>query len=266
MTTSAPPVVAGVDGSGSALTAVAQAARACTRYRLPLRLVHAYSLPTRGYPEVISTARELRSAMYDQGRLWLSQAVAVAHDVEPDLVVEHDLRMEHPVPTLLAESVRARRVVVGAHGLGGFTGAVVGSTALGLATYASCPVVVVRGDADSGAVVVGVDLAPGSDVVLSLGFEEASARGAPLVAAWSDGDSAVLAQRLARWREKFPDVAVSPVVTDERPVPMLLRLGASAQLMVVGCRGRDGFTGMLLGSTGQALVHHAPCSVAVVRT
>ncbi|MDX8054080.1 universal stress protein [Lentzea sp. BCCO 10_0798] len=260
------PVVVGVDGSSSALAAVAWAARACALHGAPLRLVHAYTLPTRGYPEVISSASDLRSAMYDQGRMWLSQAVAVARAEAPDVPVEHDLRMEHPTPVLLAESARAREVVVGSHGLGGFTGALVGSTAVALSIHGECPVVVVRGNQRQGPVVVGVDLSPESDPAIGFGFEEAAASGTPLVAAMAHDDeqSPALNTRMSGWLEKYPDVAVELVV-GERPIPLLLELGQRAGLLVVGSRGRGGFAGMLLGSTSQALIYHAPCPVAVVR-
>lgn len=70
---------------------------------------------------------------------------------------------------------------------------------------------------------------------------------------------------MAVWQEKYPDVPVETVVTRGRPVRTLLERGEHAQLIVVGSRGRGGFKGMLLGSTSQALVTHAPCPVAVVR-
>lgn len=266
------PVVVGVDGSSSALAAVAWAARECALHDVPLRLVHAYTLPTRGYPEVISSARELRSAMYDQGRMWLSQAVAVARTEAPDVLVEHDLRMEHPTPVLLAESARAREVVVGSHGLGGFMGALVGSTAVALSQHGECPVVVVRwpknrAPQQEGPVVVGIDLSPESDAAIGFAFDEAAARGVSLVAAMAhvDEQSQLLNARMSGWLEKYPDVAVEQLVVGERPIPLLLELGERAGLLVVGSRGRGGFAGMLLGSTSQALIHHAPCPVAVVR-
>ena len=264
---SALPVVVGVDGSSSALAAVAWAARACKLHDAPLRLVHAYTLPTRGYPEVISSARELRSAMYDQGRMWLSQAVAVARSEAPDVPVVHDLRMEHPTPVLIAESARAREVVVGSHGLGGFTGALVGSTAVALSQHGECPVVVVRGNNHDGPVVVGVDLSPESDPAVGFAFDGAAASGVPLVAVMAhlDEQSSLLSTRMSGWLEKYPDVAVEQLVVGERPIPLLLELGRRAGLLVAGSRGRGGFAGMLLGSTSQALIHHAPCPVAVVR-
>lgn len=67
------------------------------------------------------------------------------------------------------------------------------------------------------------------------------------------------------WQEKYPDVEVRRVVLRDRPARALMRCGAEAQLLVVGSHGHGGFTGVLLGSTSQALVHHAPCPLAIVR-
>lgn len=173
--------------------------------------------------------------------------------------------MEHPTPVLIAESARAREVVVGSHGLGGFTGALVGSTAVALSVHGECPVVVVRGRQHEGPVVVGVDLSPVSDAALGFGFEEAAAAGVPLVAAAAQGDEKSLNARMSGWLQKYPDVAVEQFVVGERPIPVLLDFGERAGLLVVGSRGRGGFAGMLLGSTSQALIYHAPCPVAVVR-
>jgi nucleotide-binding universal stress UspA family protein len=71
--------------------------------------------------------------------------------------------------------------------------------------------------------------------------------------------------RLMTSREKeHPEITVLRQVTFGAPRSALLTAAAEAQLLVVGARGRDGLEGMSLGSVAGALVHHAPCPVAVV--
>ncbi|MBB5957996.1 nucleotide-binding universal stress UspA family protein [Saccharothrix tamanrassetensis] len=281
------PIVVGVDGSASALSAVEWAAEEAGRHRVPLKLVHAYLMPSRGYPELVLTGHEVRQALEDQGRQWLAEAEAAARaaaDVEVTVSLEHS----GAAGAMVWESKRARLVVLGSRGLGGFTGLLVGSVAVAAVAHGECPVVVVRDSVPAeGPVVVGVDGSPASEQAVAFAFDAASTRGAVLKAVlagsdfvvdgpygdrlavdWAaveDEERRVLAERLAGWQEKYPDVRVDRVVVRERPARALLTSAADAQLLVVGSRGRGGFKGMLLGSTSQTLVHHAPCPVAVVR-
>jgi nucleotide-binding universal stress UspA family protein len=54
------------------------------------------------------------------------------------------------------------------------------------------------------------------------------------------------------------------VVEDRHPAEALVELSADADLLVVGSRGRGGFSEMLLGSVSHACVLHAVCPVVVV--
>ena len=48
------------------------------------------------------------------------------------------------------------------------------------------------------------------------------------------------------------------------PVVVLIELGRTADLLVVGARGRGGFRHLLTGSVATQLVNHAPCPVTIV--
>ncbi|WNV84780.1 universal stress protein [Umezawaea sp. Da 62-37] len=285
----APPIVVGVDGSATALDAVVWAAEDCARRHMPLRLVHCYILPTGGYPELIVDGQGFAATLEQQGRHYLDEAEATALTAAPGVTVETQLLLTPPIPQLIEESKHARTVVLGSRGLGGFSGILIGSIAVALAAHGHCPTVVIRGTTTvDGPVVVGVDGSPASEAAIAFAFDAASVLEAPLTAvlSWTDalvdsafqatrftmaeladeeGQTRLLAERLAGWQEKYPDVSVDRVVVRDRPAIALLRLADHARLLVVGSRGRGGFTGMLLGSTSQALVHHAPCPVAVVR-
>ena len=286
-------VVVGIDGSDSALRAVRWAADEARRRKIGLRLVHAVELLT-GYAPRVVDVHTLHTATKERGRQWLDEAREEAGRVAPDLHVDTALESAAPVVSLIKESRDAALVVLGSRGLGGFTGLVLGSTAVEVAGRSDCPMVVVRGGhtdepAATGPVVVGVDGTPAGEAAIAFAFAEASVRGAELVAvhAWSDlvleasytGGAAaldfeplqqraeeLLAERLAGWQEKYPDVHVTREVVRDRPTRALLRHGEHAQLLVVGTRGRGGFRGLLLGSTSQHLLYHASCAVAVVRT
>lgn len=60
-------------------------------------------------------------------------------------------------------------------------------------------------------------------------------------------------------------LAVSCHVVHRSPARGLIDAAAGADLLVVGARGRGGFSGLLLGSTSDQCVHHAPCPVTVIR-
>ncbi len=58
---------------------------------------------------------------------------------------------------------------------------------------------------------------------------------------------------------------VERVVAPGGAVSVILERAKKDDLVVVGSRGRGGFTGLLLGSVSQQVVLHAPCPVVVVR-
>lgn len=299
---SANSVVAGVDGSTAGVLAARWAARAATRYGLPLQLVHANPpLPASAYPTMGLYIDALRKATREEGEQFLSTALAAASEVAPDLKITHWQRVGDPIDVLSLASATARVLVVGATGRTGLTELLAGSTALALPSRAHCPVVVVRQrpetpdaaddtdatDVTAWPVVVGVAGTPQDDPAVEFAFEQASMLGVELIAvhSWSDSvlpdldrvtgrrddwnaiferERRTLAESLAGYLERYPDVTVRPVVVYDRPTRALLDYAATSQLLVVGTRGRGRVTGALLGSTSRAAMKLAPCPVAVV--
>ena len=68
----------------------------------------------------------------------------------------------------------------------------------------------------------------------------------------------VLAETLAGWAERYPDVDVVTRLVAGRPVPALVEESAGATLLVVGSHGHGWFAGMLLGSVSQAAPRQRP--------
>jgi nucleotide-binding universal stress UspA family protein len=135
--------------------------------------------------------------------------------------------------------------------------------------------------------VVGVDGSDGSRAAVRWAGAEARLRGVPLVAveAWEfsplifaadvpmaldDLRSSVeehleslVADELGPAGERQGLEVVERVI-EQAPVPALLSQIDAGDVLVVGSRGRGGFTGLLLGSVSQQLASHAPCPVVII--
>jgi nucleotide-binding universal stress UspA family protein len=61
-------------------------------------------------------------------------------------------------------------------------------------------------------------------------------------------------------------VRIEPVVLeDRRPARALVDRSRTADLLVIGSRGRGGFAGLVLGSVGQQCANHAECPLVLLR-
>lgn len=175
----------------------------------------------------------------------------------------------------------ADMVVVGARGQDGLSELQLGSVPWQLAGHADSPVVVIRGawrpvNQSPGPVVVGVDASAASRATTSFAFEEAELRGVHLVAVCGLADSLAslggfgqiereFNDAIAEAEKDYPGVDVVHQVTPGSPRQALLAAASTAQLIVLGARGRGGVAGLHLGSVTHVLLHHSPCPVAVVR-
>jgi nucleotide-binding universal stress UspA family protein len=281
-------VVVGVDGSEVAERAAGWAAGEARRRHVPLRVVQVAGWAS--IPHQYGDSRfgpDLRPVLLRAVQSQVADAARVACEAEPGLAVEPVVLGGYPVPRLLDEARSAQLMVIGDRGLGGVAGLLTGSVAVALAAQGTCPVVVVRGRSEpsDGPVVVGVDGTPVSEAALAAAFEAADARSVPLVAvhAWRDLylDPTVptpaepyapqpqgwveLAERVAGWCGKYPDLPVRRVVVRDAPSRVLVEQSAAAQLVVVGSRGHGGLEGLLLGSVSHAVLHRAHCPVMIVR-
>jgi nucleotide-binding universal stress UspA family protein len=282
-------IVVGVDGSEPAKRAVRWAAQEAARRKAPLRVVTAFEWTHDHAFGQVGLGTSYREIMLETARRELAEGVGIAEQAAPGVDVESQLVVGYPIAVLTAEARDAHLVVIGDRGLGGVTGLLVGSVAIALAARSTCPLVVVRGPDEepdpSWPVVVGVDGTQGSEAALGFAYEAAAARGVSLVAVhtWWDlivdpamaplldwdaieaDEREVLAERLAGWGEKYPDVRVQRLVERGHASRVLVEQSRRAQLVVVGSRGRGSLKGLLLGSVSHAVLHRAGCPVAVVR-
>lgn len=264
-------VVVGV-GPENSLAAVDTGAAEAQLRRLPLELLSAYPVDEHtGGPHTALTALLHRACA-----TW------------PGLQVTARNLTGDPAEALIDTSRGAALMVVGRDPIP--HPASVGAQ---VAAHAFCPTVIAPpelGAAGRGPVLVGIGMSPEDEPVTEFAFEEAAMRGVPLQAVhvWSGMPAAalgrvspfaydlknaqnaadrVLAEALAGWAEKYPDVTVERMpLYDASIAKTLLDASSEAGLVVVGARRYAGRSSQLLGTVTRTLMRRAHCPVAVVRT
>lgn len=296
-----PGIVVGTDGSPESNAALRWAVQEATMRNVALTLAYAAAPAPGGAPvlgwEGHSIPAELVEELGESARQVLAGAVKMVEDLDDAGNRPHiysELISESPVPALVELSKKAEMVVVGSRGHGGLERMLLGSVSTGLVHHAHCPVAVIRNEVSppvDGCVLVGVDGSPASELATAIAFDEASWRGAELVAlhAWTDVEvpdvvdrdwtgttrtswttlqsaaEETVAERLAGYRDRYPNVVVHREVVVNHAAQHLVERSESAQLVVVGSHGRGGFAGMLLGSVSTAVVHAVRTPVIVAR-
>src|SRR5918998_5719582 len=261
------PIVVGVDGSEVSLEAVEWAAAEATARHRRLRVVHAFIWPLLRVPMGPSTYGPPASGLRADAQRILDQAVQRARQAAPGTDVTGVMPVGAPVAVLLSEIEQAPLVVLGSRGLSGLSGVLVGSTGVQVVAHAPCPVIVVRpvsaatpNSLTANQLVVGVDGSSLSVAALEFGFREAVRLGVGVVAVHvaaphvpGDGSIEVLteenapkqarllAESVAGWQEKYPDVPIRRVLLRGHAGRALTEISKGVRLLVVGSRGLGGF-------------------------
>ncbi|MPY59768.1 universal stress protein [Streptomyces spongiae] len=285
------PITVGVDGTPESKAAVAWAGREAVRRDLPLRIVHAWQWqPT----DVAVTVDQDTQAEWARDLVRDTERTVVER--HPGLTVTAEiLDGRTAVESLVPAAAEAETLVLGSRGHGAIVGFLLGSVGQQVLAETERPVVLVRSDDHPEAEAAGREIVVGqhggpddSSAALGFAFGTAAARGAglrvvrawslPPVFAYSPGsmkladeagglepyEKKALGEALKPWRERYPDVPVTEHVEIGSAAQVLLSMAGQAQLMVAGRRAHRRAVGSRIGSVAHALVHHAPCPVAVV--
>ena len=280
-------ILVGVDGSHASYKATWWAANYAKHAGLTLQIVCAYSLPSYAAVsfDATYTAMGDDNAAHSDAQEILSKAKAIADEQGVEaatLIVTGD-----PASVFVELSRNYNLIVIGNRGKGGLAERLLGTTSSSLPAYAYCPIVVVPYTDDDGnlmhlnniitKVAVGSDESKWGLKALEIAADFADAWGAELdvISAVPNmkgsEDEGVMASfkedldvRIKPLEESHPNLTVNKQIVPGPAVGALTKASYDHDVVVVGSRGRGGFTGLLLGSTSQGLLQHAVGPVYVV--
>ena len=280
-------ILVGVDGSHASYKATWWAANYAKHAGLTLQIVCAYSLPSYAAVsfDATYTAMGDDNAAHSDAQEILSKAKAIADEqgVEATtLIVTGD-----PASVFVELSRNYNLIVIGNRGKGGLAERLLGTTSSSLPAYAYCPIVVVPYTDDDGNL-----MHLNNTITTGAGGSDESKWGltaleiaANFAAAWDaeldvisavpnmkgSDDEGVMASfkddlevRIKPLEEAHPDLKINKQIVPGPAVGALTKASYDHDVVVVGSRGRGGFTGLLLGSTSQGLLQHAVGPVYVV--
>ena len=277
-------IVVGSNGSAGSEAALTWALERAARDKLPVIIVHAvddrWMSPEFQYHEIIREA----------GMDLLRRAQTSARGQAPDVEVDIQLRHGSGGSVLREVSKEAALVVVGGHDKRWLDGGPMTDRALQVVSASECPVAVIpvrRGTGDRG-VVVGVDGSEeslqavafaaaeadrgGDELTVVLAFKspgrwvEKQLPSSGLAESMVEENRIVLAESVAGLGAQYPDLTVHRrLETNIEPARALVNIADGARLLVIGSRGRGGFSRTVLGSTAHAVLLSVPCPTLVTR-
>jgi nucleotide-binding universal stress UspA family protein len=281
-------IVVGVDPSPSGTAALEWAMREAVSTSASLHAVRAwnpaaYAMEAYAYAaDIIDPIESAQAQLGTDQQLQLAAARVAGSDT---IACTATAVLGAASLVLVEQAEHSAMVVVGARSSGALSRAVLGSVSSAVLHHTTTPVTIVpeprESDGAAPRVIVGVDHSPAALTALTTAVEQARRRGATLVPvfvhepievprAWAEAPD--LARLEDSERHSLDDAAMAAGAADVQtevlvghPVAELLATARPQDLLVVGSRGRGGFTGLLLGSTSTQLAQHAPCPVLVVR-
>lgn len=296
-------VLVGFDGSDHARSALQFGASEALRRKTTLTVVTAYAVPVPIYPNMASLPSEPEDrARRKNAEATLDVAEKYLDDYTGDLILA--VAEGNPTGTLADLSKQAQLVVVGARGRGGFIGQLLGSVAAALPAHAHCPTIVFPGtdstEADAknekfveqkpgGPIVAAIDGSAQSAEVLTQAAQVAEKSSAPLsilmimplAEEWlywypdvqlqnesslrrrSDLEKTIRADH--SWLfEDHPNLEISIDVESGQAIDAITDRTETAQLTVVGSRGRGAVRSALLGSVSRGVLNRAQGPVMIV--
>jgi nucleotide-binding universal stress UspA family protein len=292
VTSRAPRLLVGVDGTEGSVEALRWAAHEAARRSWLLHVMTCAELPVAVEAGMIGSGALTGTAMESivtEHEAVNQRAVNLARSFGLDVEVTGETVLGAPAYALVGASHDDDIIVIGATSHPGRLSDVLGSVASVIAHRARCAVVVVHGserrDGAIGRIAVGVDGSPGSEAALVWAADEANRCGAELVLVhgWMypyqgprtgvtepRDDMRLDAMRTLeacalRVKQVAPSLRCHSIISEQSPAKAIIDAARDADLAVVGSRGHGGFSSLLLGSVSRTVLQHSAVPVAVIR-